>query len=91
MSRVIYKYTVPVDDQMHSFELGWFDSVVHVGSQTGDTYDGVQMWVEVHRTGPKAGRRFRVIGTGQPIEDNERYIGSAMCPPFVWHVVEIVG
>jgi hypothetical protein len=91
VSRVIFKYTVPVDDRTHSFELNGPDAVVHVASQTGDTNDGVQMWVEYDRSAFHRGmRHFRVIGTGHPIEQNERYIGTAMCPPFVWHVVEVI-
>jgi hypothetical protein len=63
-------------------------SVLHVAGQGEE----VCIWVEVEpdKT-PTQKRTFFITGTGHDIENPyASYIGTAHCPPFVWHVYELV-
>lgn len=81
----IWKYTVPIQDKLQ-LRLPEGAKILHVGNQGGS----VQMWVLVDSTAPKSERDFLVIGTGHPVPERVpiEYIGSAVVPPFVWHVFE---
>jgi len=35
-------------------------------------------------------RTFRVVGTCDPVHDNEQYVGTALDGPYAWHVVEVL-
>ena len=43
------------------------------------------VWAEVKPGEPDRSCVVTVHGTGHPIGDDERYIGSLMDGPFVWH------
>lgn len=51
---------------------------------------GVAIWVQLEKTAEKETRRFRVYGTGQDIEPDDRHVGSVIDRDFVWHVYEMV-
>lgn len=44
------------------------------------------MWALVSSVTPIVQRRFWVVGTGHPVPRSASYVGTAHCPPFVWHV-----
>jgi hypothetical protein len=53
----------------------------------------VTVWAEVDPTMPIGHYHLRVVGTGHPIAENERYVGTVIDPdlkPLVWHVVQWV-
>jgi hypothetical protein len=85
--RRMFRYTVPVDDRPWTFDLT--GDPVHVAN--GVTLDEVDFWAEYAEGVPKAARRFQVFGTGHPLPENARWVGT--CPRvsgLVWHLYEIV-
>ena len=86
MSRHIYRYEVPADDQAHSFEgiIGTPVAVANVGLKK------VEFWAEQADT-VDAKRSFRVYGTGQWLPPGARYCGTAPRNEagLVWHLVEL--
>lgn len=50
---------------------------------------GPQLWAEVDPTAKTEPRNFAIHGTGQPIADNEQYVGTFHQGEFVWHVYEV--
>jgi len=85
MTRSIYRYEVDIDDQWHTHDLT--GPVVHVDSRRLDV---VEFWA-VHTEGlPVAERRFRVYGTGQPITEPCRHVGTVITAggALVWHLME---
>jgi hypothetical protein len=92
MANTIYKYTVPIDDRVHAFELPRPAEIVHVGTTTGDSWDHVQFWAVVEPGSEVAEtrrRHFIVVGTGHPWPPGAWYKGTAIFPPFVWHLLEV--
>lgn len=92
--KIIYKYTVEVGS--NSIEMPKGARILHVVAQG----EKVQLWALVETEHIDEMRHFRVFGTGQPLPDDfkedqpraaeygDRYIGTAHCGPFVWHVFE---
>jgi hypothetical protein len=78
----IWRYSVPIDDRWHAFDLS--GAVVHVASRQPDAVD---FWA-LNSGGPQRVRRFRVFGTGHPLPDAATYVGTAPAGPFVWHLME---
>jgi hypothetical protein len=81
----ILRYEIPVDDQWHPLQLS--GDIVHVDSRNPRV---VELWAI--SGGPTATRGFRVFGTGQPLPDNVKHIGTAIPPggQLVWHLLEMV-
>lgn len=89
---VIYRYEVPVDDQWHEIPLS--GPVLHVAARTPYVYVArtpyvVEFWA-LHSGGPMVPRRFRVFGTGQPIDEQATHRGTARSSygRMVWHLME---
>jgi hypothetical protein len=93
LARKIYRYTVRIDDRWHDLLLS--GPVLHVGrpSCAGQlpTRD-VELWAEYDSDDAQP-RRFRVYGTGQPIEEPCQYVGTAFDADgaLVWHLMERTG
>lgn len=47
------------------------------------------LWAEVDPNMPKVNRRFGVVGTGWPLEEDAEYLGTYFDGPFVWHIYEL--
>lgn len=83
-TRMVCKWTVPVDDQWHPIGAG---PVLHVADQN-QTGTSVQVWTEeptgVHRTHTAA----RVYATGQPLPGDAHHAGSVVTSGggLVWHL-----
>ena len=61
--------------------------VLSVGVQHGQ----IQVWALVNPEAPKELRRFRIAGTGHPLEEELerlRFIGTVQMGDFVWHIFE---
>lgn len=82
--KTIYRYTVPVDDQWHTLKLD--GAIHHVAARQPDT---IEIWA-LHTGGEFAfDRHLRVFGTGQPMDDECRYVGTALATGgLVWHLME---
>lgn len=84
----MFRYPVPVDDQAHEFQLTG-DPVAVAASLDGRM---VEFWAEnASAAGLVPARAFRVFGTGQPLPDDARWVGT--CPRtshgLVWHLYEM--
>jgi hypothetical protein len=88
VTRAIFRYEIPADDQWHTVPVS--GGVVHVGTRT--PY-GAEVWALHVEELPQVDREFRVFGTGQPLpEEPSRYVGTAIVPggALVWHLMERV-
>lgn len=57
---------------------------------TVQVQDGVPcLWAIVDTAYGLTSRKFHIFGTGKPIRDGLKYIGTFQTPPFVWHVFEV--
>jgi hypothetical protein len=85
VTRVIYKYPVPVDDQWHEVLTPGPSVIVHVDCQ--GAFGTVNLWAEVDiDAAGSLTRKMRAFATGQAIPDGIYYVGTALAGPFVWHV-----
>jgi hypothetical protein len=85
VTEAIYRYEVPVDDDVHPIELS--GKILHVGCRDPRT---VEFWA-LHSGGPTVERVFCVVGTGHPIPDGwTKLVGTAIAPGghLVWHLLE---
>jgi hypothetical protein len=82
----ILRYEVPVDDQWH--EHGLSGAILHIASRRPDV---VEFWA-LDSGGAPYPRRFRVYGTGHPIDGDPEpaYRGTALAAggSLVWHLME---
>lgn len=84
-ARRMFRYFVPVDGQPHAFMLTC-DPVAFAADD-----DTVDFWAENDPRRDATGRAFQVFGTGHPIPDGARWVGT---PPrtkggLVWHLFEV--
>lgn len=84
---VIFRYEIPVDDQWHTFLLA--ESPLAFGCRHETV---VEFWAQPARLGGVS-RTFKVVGTGQPIDEGTWYHATVVSPSgrFVWHVVGRAG
>ncbi len=80
----IYKYAVSVGGATLIYiPIG--ATIVHVAEQ-----DGIPtLWAKVNTNAPLEYRSFVCIGTGQMVPNEGKYIGTAHCGRFVWHMFEV--
>ena len=84
--RQMFRYTVQVDDQPHVIRLTNDPVAVAVGA----TVDEVEFWAEHDMDALEYPAAFIVVGTGHPIPDGARYVGT--CPRvhgLVWHLYRL--
>lgn len=88
-SRRVFRYTVPVDDKAWTFDLT--GDPVHVAN--GATLEEVEFWAELTDGAPKKARQFQVFGTGHPLPDGARYVGTCPRTPegLVFHLYDVTG
>lgn len=84
MSKMVFKYEVPVDGEWHELRLPIPGRVVHVGCQRAAA---VCFWAEVPSEGGTESSAFRVFGTGHEAPEDAEYVGTAQAPGgLVWHL-----
>lgn len=86
--RTIWKFElITTDVQLVQMPAG--ATLLVVDKQEGSRFD-ITLWAWVETNAPLVNRRIAVVGTGGPTPAPEvaTYIGTAMCPPFVWHVFD---
>jgi hypothetical protein len=76
----VYRYEVPVDDDVHMLPAG---QVVHVDSRR--RADSVEVWVEFPAKGGLPDLPVRVYGTGHDIPDGALHLGTALSPDVPAH------
>ena len=84
---VVYKYNLVVG-AINNIQLPTDSKVLTVKTQR----DEIVMWV-LMGNGPSVNRRFFIVGTGNPFNQNIKdYIGTVMSPDhtFVFHVFEVM-
>jgi hypothetical protein len=85
--RQVFRYVVPVDDRPHVIHLT--NDPLHVAN--GMTLDEVEFWAERDMDAPEYPAAFQVVGTGHPVPDGARYVGT--CPRtregYVWHLYRL--
>jgi hypothetical protein len=85
--RRMFRYVVPVDDRAYPFSLS--HSPVAVAAHNDSR--AVEFWVEDTSGAPAVRRWFRVFGTGHPLPDDARWVGTCQRTPagLVWHLYEV--
>jgi hypothetical protein len=83
----MFRHVVPVDDRAYSFPLS--HSPVAVAAFNDSS--AVEFWVEHTLGAPAVMRWFQVFGTGRPLPDGARWIGTCPRTPadLVWHLYEV--
>lgn len=86
MSRRMYRYVVSVGDEAHVIPLSHNPvAVAAIGAFS------VEFWAEHTDGATQVKRAFRVFGTGHPLPDDARWVGT--CPRtdggLVWHLFEV--
>ena len=81
--RNIWKFAIPVEDeQIIAMPDG--ARVIHVGADPAGR--DLCLWALVDSSKPTIPRRVFVRGTGHPVPESGRHVGSTVMSPFVWHV-----
>jgi hypothetical protein len=82
--KTIYRYTVPVDDQVHEIRLTGRPVYVANGATSAE----VEFWAEHDDDLPEHAVKFRVTGTGYPVPEDWTYAGTAprTREGLVWHL-----
>lgn len=83
--RTIWKFDLDVDDSAQVKNMPQDAEILFIHQQDGL----LMMWASVVPERALVKRKFAVHGTGHPIPQDHEYVGSAVMPPFVWHVFEI--
>ena len=83
--RTIWKYELQFDGRTQELEIPNVGRIVHVGTIS----NVLCLWVIVNPESLKIKRRFKVYGTGHIMPIKGQYTGTAVMPPFVWHVFEV--
>lgn len=84
--RAMYRYEVPIDDAAHLIPLS--HNPVAVAAQTAAFT--VEFWAEHTDSAPLVNRAFQVFGTGHPLPQNAKWIGTCQrTEGFIWHLYEM--
>jgi hypothetical protein len=84
--RRMFRYVVSVDDEPHVVPLSHSPvAVAAIGAWS------VEFWAEHTEDAPQVNRAFQVFGTGHPLPDDARWVGTCArtAGGLVWHLYEI--
>lgn len=89
--RTIWKFPIPYELTTHAeFPLERSDPIVHVALDP-QAHGTLALWIEVDPTSElRILRRFKVIGTGHPIPDGGKFVGTVIDGQLVLHVFEVL-
>jgi hypothetical protein len=79
----VWKFPLAITDQQQ-IEMPVGAEILHVEPQEKT----LCLWARVDPDAPLEGRAFVITGTGNPVPEVVDHVGSAVVPPFVWHVWE---
>ena len=81
--KVIWKYIIPIQDEPVTIRIPDASKCIYVVNQN----DKLCVWFEIPNTqSTEIPYEFYVVGTGHPMSHDLRYLGTALFPPFVWHL-----
>ena len=83
----IWKFEIEVTDKQE-VEMPRGAELLFVGRQGSQPADKLMLWAEVDTTEPRVLRQLRIAGTGHPLDEYEKYVGSVIVEPFVWHLYD---
>ncbi len=84
--KTIWKFEIPVQDEISEVLMPKGAKIVHVGSQPDRR--NIALWAQVDSEAKKVIRRFKVYGTGHPLMAGT-YVGTVLVGDMlVWHVFE---
>jgi len=84
--KTIWKYQIHLGKGNGKFDIPKGGKIVHVACPQ---HLILNFWVEVETTNNILElRHFTVLGTGHPIPDGAKYVGTAVDTNFVWHLYE---
>lgn len=83
--KTVYKYQI-TPGGITTISMPDGAKIVHVGV---DWIGSVCMWAYVDTQQPSVDRKFIITGTGHELGDVERYVGTVIQRPFVWHIWEV--
>jgi hypothetical protein len=89
MSKVVLKFVLSRRHGRIAMPFG--AKIIFVAHQAGrQLEDQVAIWAEcpAERSKPDEQREFRVLGTGEYIDEAWQHVGSAIAGIYVWHVYE---
>lgn len=84
--RKMFRYVVSVDDEPHTVALSHSPvAVAAIGAWS------VEFWAEHTEGATQVKRSFQVFGTGHPLPDNARWVGTCRRTEsgLVWHLYEV--
>lgn len=86
-NRSMFRYVVPLDDRAYPFHLSHDPVAVAAHNDSR----AVEFWVEHTHGAPAVKRWFRVFGTGHPLPEDVRWVGTCPRTPsgLVWHLYEV--
>lgn len=89
----IYKYVLNIEDEPVVLMPAGAE-VLSVNTQLVRGFETLCIWALVDPTAPEEGRRFRIYGTGHPVEEadlaNSKFIGTTSMrrSALIWHIFE---
>lgn len=87
----IWKYELEVTD-IQRVPMPAGARLLSVQGQPVGNATVLMLWAQVDPTQLDADRVIAIVGTGNPApdvgDDTAVYVGTAVCPPFVWHVFD---
>jgi hypothetical protein len=85
----IWRWEFPAAADTLEVDVPYGARLLHVAGWNGS----ISLWFEVTTTAAQTQRRrFALFGTGHELPANHMsYVGTALNPPFAWHVYEVFG
>jgi hypothetical protein len=80
--RTVYKYGIPTAPQFFELALPEDHSFLYVDMKDGQPW----AWLLVDTKSPERKYKFKIVGTGHPIETSAWYCGTWQDGPYVWHL-----
>jgi len=83
----IWKFHIPAEDRV-TLKMPAASEILSLDVQNVSMH----IWAKCDPYAKKIDRYFAVVGTGHAVPLHvKKYIGTAVVPPFVWHVFELFG
>lgn len=83
--RTIWKYTLAITDAVQNVPMPRNPNIVRFDMQNGVPC----VWALVESHNPVETHSFRVFGTGHPIPEDSRYVGTCKDGGYVWHLFAV--
>lgn len=84
--RVIYRYEVTVDDEIHELPVGRIVHATRYRHHAGFMLPRLEVWI-LQAPEESSMRQVTVVGTGQLVPEGFMHAASILDGRFVWHLV----